>query len=146
MEPSVNNAIQNLVNKTTELANGFVEILPKLGIAAAVFLLFVVAAWAARSTIEKVFNRRERNDLGILLGGSVKWMLLIFGLLVVATIIFPSIKPADLLASLGVGSVAIGFAFKDILQNWMSGLLILYRQPFRQGDQPSFCACSACRP
>jgi small-conductance mechanosensitive channel len=34
-----------------------------------------------------------------------------------------------------VGSIAIGFAFKDILQNWLAGLLILLRQPFRQGDQ-----------
>ncbi len=40
-----------------------------------------------------------------------------------------------MLATLGIGSVAIGFAFKDILQNWLSGLLILYRQPFRRGDQ-----------
>ena len=62
-------------------------------------------------------------------------MIILFGLLVVATIVFPSIKPAGLLASLGVGSVAIGFAFKDILQNWVSRLLILYRQPFRQGDE-----------
>jgi small conductance mechanosensitive channel len=57
------------------------------------------------------------------------------GLLVVATIVFPSVKPADVLATLGLGSVAVGFAFKDILQNWLSGLLILYRQPFRRGDQ-----------
>jgi small-conductance mechanosensitive channel len=69
------------------------------------------------------------------LGGFGKWSLVVVGLLVAATIIFPSIKPADLLATLGVGSVAIGFAFRDILQNWLSGLLILYRQPFRQGDQ-----------
>ena len=73
--------------------------------------------------------------MGVLLGGFVKWALILFGLLVVATIVFPSVKPADLLATLGIGSVAIGFAFKDILQNWLSGLLILYRQPFKTGDQ-----------
>jgi len=54
---------------------------------------------------------------------------------VVAAIIFPSIKPADLLSTLGIGSIAIGFAFKDILQNWLAGLLILIRQPFTTGDQ-----------
>ena len=55
----------------------------------------------------------------------------------VATIVLPSLKPADLLATLGIGSVAIGFAFKGILQNWLSGLLtlILYRQPCKTGDQ-----------
>ena len=30
---------------------------------------------------------------------------------------FPSVKRSDILATLGFGSVAIGFAFKDILQN-----------------------------
>src|SRR5690242_13054378 len=63
------------------------------------------------------------------------WAIILFGLLVIAAIVFPSVKPADVLATLGIGSVAIGFAFKDILQNWLSGLLILYRQPFCQGDQ-----------
>ena len=65
----------------------------------------------------------------------MRWLVIGLGLLVVATIVFPSVKPADVLATLGVGSVAIGFAFKDILQNWLSGLLLLYRRPFRQGDQ-----------
>jgi small-conductance mechanosensitive channel len=51
------------------------------------------------------------------------------------TIVIPSIKPVDLLASFGLGSLAIGFAFKDILQNWLAGLLILLRTPFRRGDQ-----------
>jgi len=53
----------------------------------------------------------------------------------VSTIVFPSIRPADALATLGIGSIAVGFAFKDILQNWIAGLLILLRRPFRRGDQ-----------
>jgi small-conductance mechanosensitive channel len=93
------------------------------------------AALAAKYTLISVFRRSSRRELGVLLGGFVKWALILFGLLVVATIVFPSVKPADLLATLGIGSVAIGFAFKDILQNWLSGLLILYRQPFKTGDQ-----------
>jgi small-conductance mechanosensitive channel len=36
---------------------------------------------------------------------------------------------------LGIGSVAIGFAFRDILQNFLAGLLLLIRRPFRRGDQ-----------
>ncbi|MCB4457568.1 mechanosensitive ion channel family protein [Leisingera sp. McT4-56] len=34
----------------------------------------------------------------------------------------------------GIGSIAIGFAFKDILQNLLAGILILLRQPFSVGD------------
>lgn len=51
------------------------------------------------------------------------------------TIVAPSLTPGDLIAGLGVRSVAIGFALKDILQNMLAGILILLRQPFEVGDK-----------
>jgi small conductance mechanosensitive channel len=114
---------------------GFWWILPNLGIALMVFLLFLGVAWAARSAVFRFFHHRRRPDLAALLAGFARWSIIALGLLVVATIVFPSVKPADVLATLGVGSIVIGFAFKDILQNWLAGFLILLRQPFRQGDQ-----------
>jgi small-conductance mechanosensitive channel len=115
--------------------SGFWWILPNLGIALVVFLVFIGAAFAVRSAVARVFSARGRPDLAVLLAGSARWGIVALGLLVVATIVFPSVKPADILATLGIGSIAVGFAFKDILQNWLAGLLILLRQPFRQGDQ-----------
>jgi small conductance mechanosensitive channel len=35
---------------------------------------------------------------------------------------------------LGIGSVAIGFAFQNILQNFLAGILFLIQGPFRVGD------------
>lgn len=131
----MNDAINTFLGKVESLLKGFFWILPNLAIALVVFVVFLGAAWAAKRAIIGVAQRRQRSDLGQLLGGFVRWAVILFGLLVVATIVFPSVKPADVLATLGIGSVAIGFAFKDILQNWLSGLLILYRQPFRRGDQ-----------
>jgi small conductance mechanosensitive channel len=43
--------------------------------------------------------------------------------------------PGRLVSVLGLGGVAIGFAFKDILQNLLAGILLLIRQPFRVGDE-----------
>jgi small-conductance mechanosensitive channel len=43
--------------------------------------------------------------------------------------------PAKLFSALGVGGIAIGFAFKDILQNFLAGILLLIRHPFRAGDE-----------
>lgn len=31
--------------------------------------------------------------------------------------------------------MAVGFAFQDILENTLAGVLLLFRQPFRSGDQ-----------
>jgi len=129
------NPITPLTAKIADLIDGFFFILPNIGIAAIVFLLFMAAGWGARRGIATLLQGRGRQDLGVLLGGFAKWAILLFGVLVVSAIVFPSVKPGDLFSALGVGSVAIGFAFKDILQNWLSGLLILYRQPFRRGDQ-----------
>ena len=42
---------------------------------------------------------------------------------------------ADLIALLGLGSVAIGFAFQDIFKNFLSGILLLLQEPFSLGDQ-----------
>jgi small-conductance mechanosensitive channel len=123
------------VRKLEAIVEGFFWMLPNFGFALLVMALFIGGAWAARASTMRVFRYRGRSDLGALLGAFAKWSILAFGLLIVSTIIFPSIRPADALATLGIGSIAIGFAFKDILQNWIAGLLILWRQPFRRGDQ-----------
>ena len=60
---------------------------------------------------------------------------MVLGVALALMIVAPSIDLGTLVGSLGIGSVAIGFAFKDILQNWLAGMLILIRKPFAIGDQ-----------
>ena len=114
---------------------GFFELLPNLVVALAVVFLFVLLGLAVRFSIRKVATRRDRSNLGTVLGRFMQWVVISLGILLGLTIVLPSLKPGDLVAGLGVTSVAIGFAFKDILQNWLAGLLLLIQQPFRVGDQ-----------
>jgi small-conductance mechanosensitive channel len=51
------------------------------------------------------------------------------------SVALPTFKTGDVVQLLGIGSVAIGFAFRDILQNFLAGILLLLTQPFRIGDQ-----------
>ncbi len=117
--------------------DGAIKLLPNIIVAIVIFVIFWFVARLVKSLIYKQSARRERDNLGEVLGGFVKWMILVLGFLLAATVVIPSLKPGDLIAGLGVSSVAIGFAFKDILQNWLAGLLILLRQPFHVGDQIS---------
>ncbi len=116
-------------------ADGATRLLPNIVVALILLAIFYGLALLARRLIRRHFVRRERQDLGNLLGGFAKVGILILGFLLAATVIIPSLKPGDLVAGLGVSSIAIGFAFKDILQNWLAGLLILLRQPFAIHDQ-----------
>jgi len=124
-----------LVEQIDGMVDGFVKILPNLAIGIIVFVLFLFAGKLAKKLIKKAFGDGEKQSLGIVLGRLASWLLLLCGILLSMAIIAPSVEPADLLATLGIGGVAIGFAFKDILQNFLAGLLILIRQPFSIGDQ-----------
>jgi small-conductance mechanosensitive channel len=116
---------------------GFYTLLPNIFAGLFLFITFFVIAIAARFSTKQYFLRRERIDLGRILSALSFWFFVVLGAVIALTVIMPSLKPANLVASLGIGSVAIGFVFKDILQNWLSGLLILLRLPFRRGDQIS---------
>ena len=114
---------------------GGIKLLPNIVVALVVFAIFWGLAALARRLIYRRTRRGERENLGEVLGGFIRASIILLGFLLAATIVIPSLKPGDLVAGLGVSSVAIGFAFKDILQNWLAGLLLLIRQPFQVNDQ-----------
>ncbi len=124
-----------ITGKLESFVTGFILLLPNI-VAAIIFL--GVAWFAARLVkrgIVRVAHARGRNDLGNLLGSLAHGGVQIVAVLFAAAIVFPSVNPGGVFATLGVGSVAIGFAFKDILQNLLAGLLILINRPYRRGDQ-----------
>ncbi|GJL73222.1 MAG: transporter [Nitrosomonas sp.] len=112
-----------------------IRLLPNIVLAIIILVLVYIVSNFAHRIVKRQFSRRDRDNLGEMLSSFVKWTIIIIGSLVAATIVIPSLKPGDLIAGLGISSVAIGFAFKDILQNWLAGLLLLLRQPFQIGDQ-----------
>lgn len=111
-------------------------LLPDLLLGGVVFALFLLLARGARALGVRVAARADRHgNLGLILGGLFQWGLVLLGSLVALSIVVPSFRASDLIELLGIGTVAIGFAFRDVLQNFFAGLLILLTQPFRLGDQ-----------
>ncbi len=123
-----------LWERIDNMIDGTVKLLPNLAIGVVVLVLFYFASKFAAKMLRKSFTG-DRESLGVVFARLARLVILLIGLLVAAAIIAPSVKPADILATLGVGGVAIGFAFKDILQNFLAGILLLVRQPFETGDQ-----------
>ena len=112
-----------------------IRAVPNILVALVLIAVVALVAMALSRFVRGRIAARGREDLGRMIAGLVRWALIIGAVLLGLTIVLPTLRPGDLIAGLGVGSVAIGFAFKDILQNWLSGLLILLRQPFDIGDQ-----------
>ena len=105
-------------------------------VAALVVLLFFV--WTSRPVSQLICRaggRTMHRNLAEVLSRLLRAGFIVLGVLIACVIVFPAFRPGDLVAGLGLTSVAIGFAFKDILQNFFAGILILWREPFRVGDQ-----------
>lgn len=115
--------------------DGFIKSVPNILIGIVVFIAFIyISRWVGK-LVKRSLKNKGRQNFGDLLGSFARYLLMIVGIALSLTIIAPSLSPGDLISGLGVSSVAIGFAFQDILQNWLAGILILLRQPFEIGDQ-----------
>jgi small conductance mechanosensitive channel len=108
--------------------------LPSLAVAIVVFLIFYFASVLLSRIILRTTKQHRRN-LGVVFARVAGAAVVLLGLLVGFSIVAPSFQAADLIKILGIGSVAIGFAFQNILQNFLAGLLLLWAETFRVGDQ-----------
>lgn len=125
--------------KIQGMINGLIVMLPNLVLAVIVFVLFVIAARLIRNLVRRVTrSRRNARNLGLVLGRLAQGSIVLVGLFVALSIVLPSFKAGDLIQLLGISSVAIGFAFRDILQNFLAGILILLTEPFQIDDQIIF--------
>jgi small conductance mechanosensitive channel len=119
-----------------QLGESLLERVPYVVLGLAVLAAFWLAARLAKRLLQAAGGRAHLDaTLADLLGRLSSAVMVILGVFVAAVIIFPTFRPGDLIAGLGITTVAIGFAFKDILQNFFAGLLILWRRPFVVGDE-----------
>ena len=126
---------QSIIEKLDTWLDGFIKALPNILVGIAVFVIMLYLGRWIGKLVKRGLKNKGRRNFGDLLGAFTRYLITIAGIALALTIMAPNLSPADLIASLGVSSVAIGFAFQDILQNWLAGILILLRQPFEIGDQ-----------
>jgi len=112
-----------------------VALLPQLLVGIVVFILFWIAAKILRRLSERFSTFRYGAEVARVFGRLAYVGLILLGFLVAVTIVFPSMTVGTLLSVLGLSSLAIGFAVKDIIENLLAGILILLRHPFRVGDE-----------
>lgn len=134
MEP-----IEILFGQLNDITRSAIEITPQLLISLFVLFMTYLVAKLVKNIASRLFKRTRLRpsliSLFVLFSSITIWVL---GMMVAAIIAFPGLTPTKMLAGLGIGSVAIGFAFKDIFENFLAGIIILLRKEMRIGD---FIAC-----
>lgn len=116
------------------LLEAAISIVPRALAALLVIGVFWALAAGVRAVVRMISRRliRDRTVENLIKQVSyyTVWLL---GLIVAATAF--GLEPGALATGLGLTSLALGFALKDILSNFVSGLLILTLRPFQLGDQ-----------
>ncbi|WP_375279853.1 mechanosensitive ion channel family protein [Pseudooctadecabacter sp.] len=124
-----------LSQQLSAIARGAIEAAPQVVVAVFVLVLTWGLAKLARFVLSQVLQRTSlRPSLKELFGLITSIVVWTLGLMIAAVIVFPGLTPASILAGLGLGSVAIGFAFKDVFENFLAGIIILFRREMRIGD------------
>ena len=109
------NTLATLQDQLVDMAEGFVRALPNMAIALVIIVItWIVARIAVRGVSRAIGKTDMRPSLQNLIDTVVKLGIWIAGL--------------------GIGAVAIGFAFQDIFENFLAGVLIMLREKMRIGD------------
>ncbi|ABC63377.1 hypothetical protein ELI_06425 [Erythrobacter litoralis HTCC2594] len=129
------NTIATLQDQLVGMGEGLIRALPNLAIALFIlFITWIIAKFAAKIADGLTGKTEIRPSLKNLIDTVVKLAIWIVGLMVALIVVMPGMTPASLIAGLGIGAVAIGFAFQDIFENFLAGVLIMLREKMRIGD------------
>ena len=115
-------------------AKNLVKALPLLLVG---IVLFALVTWFGSwlSNRKKMWQRLTPNPfVAELLSQTVKVIFIIFGLILALSLIGAETILGTLLGGAGVIGIAVGFAVKDTIENYIASLMLSIRQPFRARD------------
>lgn len=125
-----------VLNKLETWLKTILEMLPNFVIAVLILILFWIIAKVLRKITGKLLARTSASDSLINLGSTtIYFLVLVAGTFVALSILHLDKTVTSLLAGVGVIGLALGFAFQDIIANFVSGILIAIRKPLRIGHQ-----------
>ncbi|MEP5938942.1 MAG: mechanosensitive ion channel family protein [Erythrobacter sp.] len=125
---TINNQINSIIYSIGEAIPGIVIALILLMITG------IIASFAVKITDKLVGKTELRPSLRNLTETMVKLGVWLIGIFICAIVVFPDLTFTSMIAGLGIGAVAIGFAFQDIFENFFAGILIMLREKMRIGD------------
>ena len=117
------------------LYDGFIIFFPKLILSLLIFYMLLFIANKSRKVVNRKLSERMDDPLlAAFLSRIIKISILIFAVMIVMNIIGLANIAGGILTGASVSAIVIGFAFKDIGENFLAGIILAFNRPFRVGD------------
>ena len=141
-------AVENQVTLTTHLIDRFdaataiamdkvFRLLAALPLLIVAFAMVMASWWLGRWLGRRIGQHKLHTSNPYINGlarNLVQWLVLIIGVLAALNLLGATSLLGAVLGSAGVIGLVVGFAFKDIAENYVAGVLLGLRRPFSPGD------------
>ncbi|MBL8192319.1 MAG: mechanosensitive ion channel family protein [Blastocatellia bacterium] len=124
---------KQITEASTQVWKRLIGFIPEIGSAFLILVLTLLLARFVRRTISRAMatTKADQNiqSLVVRIGGIAVWLV---GLAVTLSVL--NVDAAALFAALGLTGAALGFAIRDIIANFIAGVVLLSTRPFKIGD------------
>jgi small-conductance mechanosensitive channel len=113
----------------------FLDHLPEFLVGLAIFLVFAIVGVQVSRMIRGRLTRKIYDPLVIpFISKLIKAVFIIIGLMICLQLVGFTGLAGGVLAGAGISAFIVGFAFKDIGENFLAGIILAFNRPFRVND------------
>ena len=117
----------------TQILEKIYQQAPNIILSIFILLIFWILGKFSQNLIKKIFNdKNSNNNISKVLSNIAKNIIVIIGFITALGTM--GVNVSAIVAGLGLTGFAFGFAFKDMLSNFISGVIIFIYEPFKLGD------------
>lgn len=126
---------QEFVSSFEEFQNSIIDQSPEIAVGVLMLIVFTLLGIFLRSVTQRRLARRVEDRLLVnFVGRMIFLVFLIGGITIFLNQIGLGKTASGLLAGAGVSAIILGFAFKDIGENFLAGFFLAFSRPFGTGD------------
>lgn len=131
----IQNASELVIEKLENWLRQLIQMLPNIALAILIIVIGYFLAKLIRNLLYKGMLRVTKHNALLSLATNVVYVaIILIGLFIALGVLDLDKTVTSLLAGAGIIGLALGFAFQDIAANFMSGIFLALRKPFKEGD------------
>jgi len=135
IQEQLNGPVQTVIQKLDGWLDAFISMIPNMAVTLLLLIIFLVLANLGRKLFAKLFSKASNNKaLESLFSSVIYGAILSIGIFIMLGVLGLDKALTSILAGIGVIGLALGLAFQDIAANFVSGIILAFRRPFKIGD------------
>ncbi|WP_020570507.1 mechanosensitive ion channel family protein [Neolewinella persica] len=127
--------VKDISTVLNEFWNDLIEAIPGVIFALVIFIIgLFIARWLAKLAGRKILSRMDDPLMGRFLTNALRILLVLGVLMLALNAAGLGGIAAGIFGAAGVGAVVLGFAFQDIGENFIAGIVLAFNRPFDVND------------